>query len=87
LVSRDYNIIGLKHYLHSPLVKSLIERVMQYFKDRTENFDDYYPCRKNDDCNIDHVFNWIELFVLMYNDIIVQKNRISVIEGGIILLN
>jgi hypothetical protein len=41
---------------------------MKYFKDRTENFDDYYPCRKNDDdgCNIDHVYNWIELFVLMY---------------------
>ena len=80
-------ILKLKHYLHSPLEKSLIERVMQYFKDRTENFDDYYPCRKDDDCNIDHVYNWIELFVLMYNDIIVQKNRISVIEGGVILLN
>ena len=80
-------ILKLKHYLHSPLEKSLIERVMQYFKDRTENFDDYYPCRKDDDCNIDHVYNWIELSVLMYTDIIVQKNRISVIEGGVILLN
>ncbi|HEX5185879.1 MAG TPA: hypothetical protein VFV86_03225 [Nitrososphaeraceae archaeon] len=37
---------------------------MQYFKDRTESFDDYFPCRKDDDdCNIDHVYNWIELFV------------------------
>ena len=83
-----YSIIGLKHHLHSQLEKSLIERVVQYFKDRTECFDDYYyPCRKYEDCNIDHVYNWIELFVLMYNDIIVQKNRISVIEGGVILLN
>jgi transposase-like protein len=30
------NIIGLKHYLHSPFQKSLMERVNQYFKDRTE---------------------------------------------------
>jgi putative transposase len=59
-------VIGLKHYLHSPLEKSLIERVMQYFKDRTECFDDYYPCSnssKRRDCNNSHVYNWIELFV------------------------
>jgi hypothetical protein len=32
-----------KHRLHSPLEKSLIERIMQYYKDRTECFeDDYY---------------------------------------------
>ena len=71
------NVLGLKHYLHSPLEKSLIERVMQYFKDRTENFDDYYPCRK-DDCNKDHVYNWIELFVSMYNSTIVE-NKIPVL--------
>ena len=28
--------LHLKHRLHSPLEKSLIERVMQYFKDRTD---------------------------------------------------
>ena len=38
------NILRLKHYLHSPLEKSLMERVnQQYFKDRTESFDNYYP--------------------------------------------
>lgn len=31
------------------------------------------------------IINWIELFVLMYNDIIVQKNKISIIEGMILL--
>src|SRR5512134_2757459 len=42
------SVIGLKHYLHSPLEKSLMERVNQYFKDRIESFDDYYPqvCKK-----------------------------------------
>ncbi|HSF50061.1 MAG TPA: hypothetical protein VLA74_04795, partial [Nitrososphaeraceae archaeon] len=28
------NVLRLKHYLHSPLKKSLMERVNQYFKDR-----------------------------------------------------
>jgi transposase-like protein len=27
-----YNIIGLKHYLHSSIEKSLMERVNQYFR-------------------------------------------------------
>jgi len=40
------NIIGLKHYLHSSIKKSLIERVNQYLKDRIESFDDYYLCIK-----------------------------------------
>ena len=31
-----YNFLHLKHRLHSPMEKNLIERVMQYFKDRTE---------------------------------------------------
>jgi putative transposase len=35
-------MIGLTHYLHSSFEKSLMERVNQYFKDRTEGFDDYY---------------------------------------------
>ena len=32
--------LGLKHHLHSPYEKSMIERTMQYVKDRTECFDD-----------------------------------------------
>ena len=54
---------------------------MQYFKDRTENFDDYYPCLKKDNgCNRDHVYNWIELFVSMYNSTIVEKNKFFVLK-------
>jgi len=36
------NFLHLKHRLHSHLEKSLIERVMQYFKDRIEFFDDIF---------------------------------------------
>ena len=60
-------VIGLKHYLHSSIEKSLMERVNQYFKDRIESFDDYYPCVQIE-CNLLHVHNWIQFFVSMYND-------------------
>ncbi|HJT84292.1 MAG TPA: hypothetical protein VJ697_07405 [Nitrososphaeraceae archaeon] len=70
------NILKLKHYLHSSIEKNLIERVNQYFKDRTESFDDYYPCVKNE-CNLFHVYNWIQFFVSMYNDTISENYFIN----------
>ena len=65
------NLIELKHYLHSSTGKSLMERVNQYFKGTTKPFDDYYPClRKDNVCNLFHVYNCIQFFVSMYNDTI-----------------
>ena len=52
------NFLHLKHRLHSPLEKSLIERMMQYFKDRTECFDDYYPCINNNNKQICDLLLW-----------------------------
>jgi putative transposase len=58
--------LKLKHHIHSPYEKSIIERTMQYIKDRTEGFDDYFPCRiKN--CKMKHVKNWLNLFVDYHN--------------------
>jgi hypothetical protein len=47
----------------------LLERDIEYVKDRTEDFDDYYPCRKSVvvDCNIVHVYRWISLFIFLHN--------------------
>ena len=39
------DFLKLKHYLHSAL-ESLSERIIPYIKDRTECFDDYFPCRR-----------------------------------------
>ena len=71
------NVLKLKHYLHSSIEKSLMERVNQYFKDRTENFDDYYPCmqQKDSEYNLFHVYNWIQFFVSMYNYTITNNNN------------
>jgi putative transposase len=79
-----YNVLRLKHYLHLPFQKSLMERVNQYFKDRTENFDDYYPCMQ-DECNLFHVHNWIQFFISMYNETIKNNNDFGLKEANIIL--
>ncbi len=39
--------LGLKNHIHSPYQKSIIERTIKYLKDRTECFDDYFPCKRN----------------------------------------
>jgi len=44
-----------------------MERTIQYIKDRTENSDDYYPCKKKPDCNLNHAYRWFMLFKLLYN--------------------
>ena len=54
------------YHLHSSFEKSIIERTIQYIKDRIENFDDYFPCRKKR-CKINHVTSWFNVFVDSYN--------------------
>ena len=58
--------LKLDHHIHSSFEKSLIERIMQYIKDRTECFDDYFPCRTIK-CKLKHVLNWMNLFVEYHN--------------------
>jgi putative transposase len=58
--------LKVEHHTHSALEKSLIERTMQYIKDRTEGFDDYFPCRKKNKCKLKHVKQWFNLFIDHY---------------------
>ena len=45
----------------------MIERMIWYFKDRNKSFDDYYHCNSNkQNCDLQHVYNWIKLFVYIY---------------------
>jgi putative transposase len=46
--------------------KNIMERAIQYVKDRTECFDDYFPCNK-DDCSKKHVINWFKVFTIYLN--------------------
>ncbi len=64
--------LKLRHHIHSPYEKSIIERTMQYIKDRTESFDDYFPCKRKK-CKLKHVKNWLKLFVDYHNKEIILK--------------
>ncbi len=60
--------LKIKHlHLHFSYEKSIIERTIQYIKDRTESFDDsYFPCTK-EKCKLKHIMNWFNMFVNMHN--------------------
>jgi len=59
--------LKVEHHIHSPFEKSIIERIVQYIKDRTtESFNDYIPCKK-DKCKLNHIKNWLNLFVDYHN--------------------
>ena len=44
---------------------------MQYIKDRTENFDHYFPCKKNKR-KLNYIKQWLKLFVYQHNKEIIQ---------------
>ncbi|MDX1371615.1 MAG: hypothetical protein R3321_04055 [Nitrososphaeraceae archaeon] len=64
-----------------------MERVNQYLKDIIESFDDYYPCIKEEECNLFHVQNWIQFFISMYNDAIANNNHFEFKEEVNIILS
>ena len=55
--------LRLKHHVYDTRLKNLMERFVQQIKDRTECFDDHFPCTKQN-CNMQHVWNWLKLFIL-----------------------
>lgn len=64
-------------------LKNLMEGFIQHIKDRTECFDDHFPCRKPG-CNRQHVWNWLKLF-LLYVHVGTDRRRFMMflsMEGG-----
>ena len=77
------NWLRLKHYVYGIELKNLMERFIEYIKDRTECFDDYFPCHKQN-CNRAHVWNWLKLFLLYVNMGMDRKRFMEylTIDGG-----
>jgi putative transposase len=76
--------LRLPHQMYSTELKNMMERFIQHIKDRTECFDDQFSCRKPD-CNMQHIRNWLKLFVLYIH--MDMDNRIRfvtflVMDGG-----
>ena len=55
--------LRLDHRVYGTKLKNIMERFVQHIKDRTECFDDYFLCRK-ENCDRQHIWNWLKLFVL-----------------------
>lgn len=55
--------LHLPHRPLTPRLKALIERAVQHLKDRTEGFDDHFPCRRPR-CTLTHIQNWLQAFLL-----------------------
>ena len=53
----------------------------QYLKDRTECFDDHFPCQK-EDCDMQHVWNWLKMFLLYQNMAADRIRFIMFLTGG-----
>ena len=83
------NVIRLKHYLHSRFWEKFDGKSQQYFNDRIESLDDYYPCiQKENEGNLFRVYNLIQFFVSMYNYTIHQNYFIIELqERGELILN
>jgi hypothetical protein len=64
--------LNVEHQFHSSHQKSLIERTIQYMKDKTECFDGYFTCKKDNDCRLKRVMNWLGLCVSMRDRAIME---------------
>ena len=60
--------LGLKHRLHTHLLKkaSLKELSNTLKIDRTEHFDDYYPCIRFGCDDLSHVYKWLAGPICIY---------------------
>lgn len=58
--------LGLEHHVYDDARGNLMERFVQYVKDRTEVFDDYFPCRRPH-CRFEHVEGWLNYYMLSFN--------------------
>jgi transposase-like protein len=68
--------LRFKHIIYGVNLKNIIERFIQKIKDRTECFDDHFPC-KTKTCKRQHVSNWIKMFILYLH---MKTDRIKLME-------
>jgi len=58
--------LGLEHHVYDVLRGNLMERFVQYVKDRTEGFDDYFPHRR-EHCRFERVEGGLSYDLLSFN--------------------
>jgi len=61
---------GAEHVVYGHPLRNLMERMIQYVKDRTEAFDDLFPVgerRLRSRRAFERVINWLSAFMFMHN--------------------
>jgi len=59
---------GVEHVVHDRPPRNLMERMVQYIKDRTEAFDDLFPVggrRPSSRRTFERMLNWLSAFMFM----------------------
>jgi putative transposase len=81
--------LNLDHDVYDSRLRNLMERIVQYIKDRTKDFDDYIPCRR-ERCDKKRAQTLLSSIGFMINDVYLSKDfdlkeflekTISAIEG------
>jgi putative transposase len=49
------SIFETKNHIYTSYEKNILERTIQYIKDRTKGFDDYFPCRNKNKYKSKHM--------------------------------
>ena len=87
MVSGSLHSLGLNHRLHSSYEKSVVEGTIEYLKDGTGGFDDYYPCRRSGLGDMLRVRKWLSLFAFMHNSVIKSNTKFTNLRKGKGLVN
>ena len=81
---------GVEHVVYGHPLKNLMERMVQYVKDRTEAFDDLFPVGKRRFTSgraFEHVLNWLSAFTFMQDFVFDNRDLEGMeapagVEGG-----
>jgi transposase-like protein len=67
-----WKFLNLDHDVYGLRLGNLMERIIQYVKDRTEDFDDYIPCRR-EGCDKMHAQMLLSSIGFMINEVCLNK--------------
>jgi hypothetical protein len=78
LYPEDYKSLELKHILDASYGKSIVERaIIEYFKDRPETFDGYYPCMRSGLLLFNLLLNLYKWLVFLFSCIIILRSNMK----------
>jgi putative transposase len=65
--------LNLDHEVYDSRLRKLMERIVQYVKDKTGDFDDYIPCRRGR-CDRMHAQMLLSSIGFMINEVFLNKD-------------